>query len=96
LDTTVVSELRRSRPHGGVVAWIENVDEAELYLASVTIGEIQAGLELSRYQNWAYPDFVDRSTGDMLCPSDFQAMTNLTKTRRQFTALQRKEAVELC
>ena len=30
LDTTVVSELRRSRPHGGVVAWIESVDDAEL------------------------------------------------------------------
>jgi len=45
---------------------------------------------------WAYPDFVDRSTGDMPCPSDFQAMTNPTKTRRQFTALQRQDAVELC
>ena len=50
LDTNVVSELRRSRPHGGVVAWIESVDDAELYLASVTIGEIQAGIELSRDQ----------------------------------------------
>ena len=32
----------------------------------------------------------------MPCPSDFQAMINLTKTRRLFTALQRQEAVELC
>ena len=40
LDTNGVSELRRSRPHDGVVAWIESVDDAELYLASVTIGEI--------------------------------------------------------
>ncbi len=45
---------------------------------------------------WAYPDFVDRSTGDMPSPSDFQAMTNPTQTRRQFTALQRQDAVELC
>ena len=50
LDTNVVSELRRPRPHGGVVAWIQSVDDAELYLASVTIGEIQAGIELTRDQ----------------------------------------------
>ena len=40
----------RAWPHGGVVAWIQSVDDAELYLASVTIGEIQAGIELSRDQ----------------------------------------------
>ena len=50
LDTHVVPELRRPRPHGGVVVWIESVDDAELYLASVTIGEIQAGIELTRDQ----------------------------------------------
>lgn len=51
LDTNVVSELRRPRPHGGVVAWIQSVDDAELYLASVTIGEIQAGIEITREQD---------------------------------------------
>ena len=60
LDTNVVSELRRSRPHGGVVAWIESVDDAELYLASVTIGEIQAGIELSRDQDSAKADAIER------------------------------------
>ena len=42
LDTNVVSELRRPRPHGGVLAWLQSVDAADLHLASVTIGEIQA------------------------------------------------------
>jgi toxin FitB len=51
LDTNVVSELRRPRPHGGVLAWLETIDDADLYLASVTIGEIQAGIELSREQD---------------------------------------------
>ena len=51
LDTNVVSELRRPRPHGGVVDWIQSVDDAELYLASVTIGEIQAGIEITREQD---------------------------------------------
>ena len=39
---------------------------------------------------------VDRSIGDTPCTSDCPAMTNPTKTRRQFTALQKQEAVELC
>ena len=51
LDTNVVSELRRRSPHGGVLAWIQTVDDADLYLASVTIGEIQAGIELTREQD---------------------------------------------
>lgn len=53
LDTNVVSELRRPKPHGGVLAWIETIDDADLHLASVTIGEIQAGIELSREQDAA-------------------------------------------
>lgn len=51
LDTNVVSELRRQRPHGGVVAWLESVDDAQLYLSAVTLGEIQAGIELTREQD---------------------------------------------
>ncbi|MEK6789230.1 MAG: type II toxin-antitoxin system VapC family toxin [Pseudomonadota bacterium] len=53
LDTNVVSELRKQRPHGGVVAWLESIDDAQLYLSAVTLGEIQAGIELTREQ---YPD----------------------------------------
>lgn len=53
LDTNIVSELRRPRPHGGVVAWLESVDDAHLFLSAVTIGEIQAGIELTRQQDAA-------------------------------------------
>ncbi len=48
LDTNVVSELRKRRPHGGVVAWVESMDDSQLYLSAVTLGEIQAGIELTR------------------------------------------------
>jgi predicted nucleic acid-binding protein len=51
LDTNVVSELRKPRPHGAVVAWLELVDDASLHLATVTLGEIQAGIELTREQD---------------------------------------------
>ena len=51
LDTNIVSELRKQRPHGGVVAWLESVTDADLYLSAVTLGEIQAGIELTREQD---------------------------------------------
>ena len=51
LDTNVVSELRRPRPHGAVLAWLESTNDMDLHLASVTIGEIQAGIELTREQD---------------------------------------------
>ena len=51
LDINVVSELRRPRPHGAVLAWLQGVDDADLHLASVTIGAIQSGIELSREQD---------------------------------------------
>lgn len=53
LDTDVVSELRRPRPHGAVVAWLEGVTDADLHLSAVTIGEIQAGIEITREQDEA-------------------------------------------
>ena len=51
LDTNVVSELRKQRPHGGVVAWLTSMDDAKLFLSAVTLGEIQAGIELTREQD---------------------------------------------
>lgn len=51
LDTNVVSELRKQRPHGAVVAWLESLDDAQLYLSAVTLGEIQAGIEMTRSQD---------------------------------------------
>ena len=48
LDTNIVSELRKPRPHAGVVAWLQSIDDADLHLSAVTLGEIQAGVELTR------------------------------------------------
>ena len=51
LDTNVVSELRKPKPHGAVVQWIQEASDAELHISAVTIGEIQAGIELTREQD---------------------------------------------
>jgi len=51
LDTNVVSELRKQKPHGGVLAWLRSVDDRHLHLSAVTLGEIQAGIEITREQD---------------------------------------------
>ena len=53
LDTNVVSELRKRKPHGAVVRWVKDVSDADLHISSVTIGEIQAGIEVTREQDEA-------------------------------------------
>jgi predicted nucleic acid-binding protein len=45
LDTNVVSETKKPRPHGGVLAWLRTVPDEHLFLSAVTMGELQCGLE---------------------------------------------------
>jgi predicted nucleic acid-binding protein len=51
LDTNIVSELRKPRPQAAVVAWLEGVDDSDLHISVVTLGEIQAGIEITREQD---------------------------------------------
>ena len=51
LDTNVVSELRKRKPHQGVVEWIQRAAEESLFLSVVSVGEIQAGIEITREQD---------------------------------------------
>ena len=60
LDTNVVSELRRPKPHAAVLAWIASVDEADLHLSAVTLGQIQAGIETTRDQDNAKAAGIER------------------------------------
>jgi toxin FitB len=51
LDTNMVSELRKPRPHGGVVGWLNDQLDDQLFLSAVTMGELQAGVERIRRQD---------------------------------------------
>jgi predicted nucleic acid-binding protein len=53
LATNVVSELRKVRPHRAVLAWIHGVPEGALWISALTLGELQAGAELTRKQDAA-------------------------------------------
>ena len=60
LDTKVVSELRRPKPHGAVLAWLASVDEKDLYLSSFSLGEIQRGIEITRQQDATKAQSLER------------------------------------
>ena len=51
LDTNIVSELRRPRPNRQVLAWLAGARDDHLHLSAVTIGELQAGVEVTRQQD---------------------------------------------
>lgn len=51
LDTNVISELRRAKPHGAVLAWFRDVRPDEIAIPAVVIGEIQDGAEITRKQD---------------------------------------------
>jgi predicted nucleic acid-binding protein len=53
LDTNVVSERRKPKPHGAVEAWIATVADRDLHIPAVTLAEIQAGIEITRRQDVA-------------------------------------------
>ena len=53
LDTYVVSELRKPNPQRVVLAWLKSVTDRNLHFGGFSLGEIQAGIELTREQDAA-------------------------------------------
>lgn len=45
LDTNVISELALSTPDAAVVRWFAEHDDAELWLSTITVGELHYGAE---------------------------------------------------
>jgi predicted nucleic acid-binding protein len=60
LDTNVISELRKSKPHGAVSAWIESLRDEDIRIPAVTIAEMQDGAELTRRQDPAKAAELER------------------------------------
>ena len=81
---------RRSLCQPVVVAWIQSVDDAELYLASVTIGEIQAGIELTRDQDSAKADAIERWL-DQVC-NTFNILTMDGRAFRRWAQLMHRQS----
>ena len=67
----MVSELRRPRPHGAVLDWIADVPAEQLFVAAVTVGEIQAGIEITREQDESKAEVVHRIVALLAMESAF-------------------------
>ena len=75
LDTNVVSELRKPRPHGAVLAWAEAVPVDALAMAAIVLFELQIGTEVLRRQDPKRADEFDAwigriTTGTTVIPLD--------------------------
>ena len=60
LDTNVVSETRKSRPHGAVLAWLGGLEAGQTFLSAVTLGELQVGVERARHQDPVKAEEIER------------------------------------
>lgn len=60
LDTNVISEIRKRKPHGAVLEWIKSVPADDVLLPAVVLGELQAGAERTRIRDQAKAAEIDR------------------------------------
>ncbi len=59
LDTNIISELRRPRPHNGVIAWLSGIAPDQVFISAVTLGELQAGVENTRQQDSGRAEIIE-------------------------------------
>ena len=60
LDTNVVSETRKPRPHGAVMKWLGGMEGGSTFLSAVTLGELQVGIEKTRQQDPQKAEEIER------------------------------------
>ena len=79
-DINVLSELTAKNPNASVVAWVENIDQENIFLSVVAIGELKKGIEKlpgSRKKkdliSWLENDLLIRF-GERIIPLDLPVM----------------------
>jgi len=90
LDTNVISELRRARPHGGVLAWLDRERNRDLFLSAVSFGEIQAGIEITREQDSARAVELEAWAGQII--GDWKILPMDTVTFRIWAKLMHRRS----
>jgi predicted nucleic acid-binding protein len=60
LDTNVISELRKRKPHGAVSAWIQSLRDQDIQVPAVAIAELQNGAEITRRQDREKADELEQ------------------------------------
>lgn len=60
LDTNVISELRKTKPHGAVSAWIASLSDDDIHVPAIAIAELQDGAERARRQDPQKADELEK------------------------------------
>jgi predicted nucleic acid-binding protein len=61
LDTNVISEIRKgANCNPNVAAWYSAVEDADIYLSVLVLGEIRKGVERARPKNPVYADVLEK------------------------------------
>ena len=66
IDTNIISELRKGRRcDANVVAWYDTIEDEDLYLSVLILGEIRKGIERLRPQDPARSDVLENWLGEV-------------------------------
>jgi toxin FitB len=65
LDTNIISELRRPRPHAGLIVWLSGLASDQVFISAVTLGELQAGVENARQQDTGRAEIIESWIDDV-------------------------------
>lgn len=65
LDTNIISEMHKPRPHGAVAAWFDGLRDEQVYLSAVTLLELQEGIERIRKQDAAKAGAIEAWVDDL-------------------------------
>ena len=73
LDTNVLAEPMKERPNSGVLAWLSQANEDQVFVSVVTITELRYGVERlatgkrrERLDSWLRKDLITRFGGRIL------------------------------
>ena len=77
LDTNVVSEIRKPRPHGAVIAWLSSQQDDRLFISAVTMGELQKGIEQTRLQDPSKASEIERWADELAASYQILPMDTL-------------------
>ena len=78
IDTNIISEVRKGeRCDSHVAAWFSSIDDADIYLSVLVVGEIRKGIERARRSDPAQARALDKwlstvkqSYGERILPID--------------------------
>jgi toxin FitB len=73
LDTSVISELISSQPNPNVVEFVDSLDQEDIYLSTITVGEVAKAIQKQpdptrkqSLQKWLYQDLLVRFDGRII------------------------------